>query len=270
MKKLKPYVILCIFIFCISARALAFDALAVSHLRCEMLENPIGIDITSPRFSWQASTEERGMKQAAYQIIVASSKTLLEKGEGDLWNSGKVSSDRSHLVSYAGKPLKSRQQCFWKVKVWTNRGEPGWSNAASFSIGLLNPTDWKAHWIGLDRAFPWDSVRMFARLSARYFRKEATMPKQVKSAALYISGLGLYEVYINGQKIGDQVLAPAPTDYSKTVLYNTFDVTDKVKQGRNAIATVLGNGRFFAMRQNNKPHKRHTFGFPKNHQQHEV
>jgi len=263
MKKLTHSIIICLSIICLSAKAFAFDAMAIGNLRCEMLTNPIGIDITTPRFSWQASTEERGMKQVAYQLIVASSKSLLEKGQGDLWNSGKISSDQSHLVSYAGKALKSRQQCFWKVKVWANNGEERWSNAANFSMGLLQPTDWKAQWIGLDKAFPWDSVSMFARLSARYFRKEITAPKQVKNAKLYISGLGLYETYINGQKIGDQVLAPAPTDYSKTVLYNTFDVTDKIKQGTNAIATVLGNGRFFAMRQNYKPHKWHTFGFPK-------
>lgn len=255
--------ILSVIVLLISSNAKAYDAMSVTNLRCEMLVSPIGIDVTAPRFSWQASTEERGMKQLAYQIIVASSNELLEKGEGDLWNSGKISSDQSHLVTYAGKPLKSRQQCFWKVKVWANNGEERWSNAANFSMGLLQPSDWKAQWIGLDRAFPWDSVSMFARLSARYFRKELMAPKQVKNATLYISGLGLYEVYINGQKIGHQVLAPAPTDYSKTVLYNTFDVTDNVKQGKNAIATVLGNGRFFAMRQNYKPHKWHTFGFPK-------
>ncbi|RYZ18339.1 MAG: alpha-rhamnosidase, partial [Chitinophagaceae bacterium] len=263
MKNLLRHIILGISVVCISANAYAYDAMSVTNLRCEMLTNPIGIDITVPRFSWQASTEERGMKQVAYQLIVASSKLLLEKDQGDLWNSGKISSDQSHLVGYAGKQLKSRQQCFWKVKVWANNGEQRWSSTASFSIGLLQSSDWKAKWIGLDRAFPWDSVSMFARLSARYFRKEITAPKQIKKGTLYISGLGLYETYINGQKIGDQVLAPAPTDYSKTVLYNTFDVTDKIKQGKNALATVLGNGRFFAMRQNYKPHKWHTFGFPK-------
>ena len=187
----------------------------------------------------------------------------MEKGEGDLWNSGKISSDQSHLVSYAGKQLNSRRQCFWKVKVWANNGEEKWSSAANFSVGLLNANDWKASWIGLDRAFPWDSVTQFARLFARYFRKEIDATKQISKATVYISGLGLYELYINGHKIGDDVLAPGPTDYSKTVLYNTFDVTSQVRKGKNAIATVLGNGRFFAMRQNYKPQKWHTFGFPK-------
>jgi alpha-L-rhamnosidase len=262
MKKIFHHIIICICLLC-STKAFAYDVMSVANLRCEMLTNPIGIDVTAPRFSWQANIEERGMKQLAYQIIVASSQTLMDKGQGDLWNSGKITSDQSHLVSYAGKKLNSRQQCFWKVKVWANNGEERWSHVAGFSIGLLNSHDWKAAWIGLDRAFSWDSVTQFARLSARYFRKEINAAKQIKKATVYISGLGLYELYVNGQKIGDQVLAPAPTDYSKTVLYNTFDVTPQIKQGKNAIATVLGNGRFFAMRQNYKPQKWHTFGFPK-------
>ena len=137
--------------------------------------------------------------------------------------------------------------------MWTNKGKEDWSTPAQFSIGLLQPADWKGKWIGLDRAFPWDNVSKFARLSARYFRKEFQSPQKVKKATAYISGLGLYELYLNGQKIGDQVLAPAPTDYSKTVKYNTFDVTKQVKEGNNVVATVLGNGRFFAMRQNYKP-----------------
>src|SRR4030095_4132975 len=105
-----------------------------------------------------------------------------------------------------------------------------------FSMGLFQASDWQAKWIGLEKAFPWDSVTKFARLSARYFRKEINSPKQVKKATAYISGLGLYELHINGQKIGDQVLAPAPTDYSKTILYNCFDVTSQIKQGKNALA----------------------------------
>ncbi|HUC82201.1 MAG TPA: family 78 glycoside hydrolase catalytic domain, partial [Flavisolibacter sp.] len=262
MKRILHHIILCVSLLAFS-KAFAFDVMSVNNLRCEMLTNPIGIDVTAPRFSWQSHTEEKGMKQRAYQILVASSKALLDRGEGDLWNSGKIASGQSHLVTYAGKALKSRQQGFWKVKVWAANGEEQWSDVAMFSIGLLNAADWKAKWIGQDRAFPWDSVSKFARLSARYFRKEIAAPKQIKQATVYISGLGLYELYINGQKIGDQVLAPAPTDYSKTVLYNTFDVTKHLRQGKNAIATVLGNGRFFAMRQNFKPQKWHTFGFPK-------
>ena len=247
----------------VSTQSLALNDVTIDNLRCELLVNPKGIDVTKPRFSWQINGQQRGLKQVAYQIIVASTAKKLLNNEGDVWNSRKVSSDQSVLVEYNGKTLTSRQECFWKVKVWTNKGENDWTQPASFTTGLLNSSDWKAKWIGLDKAFPWDSVSQFARLSARYFRKEVSANKNIKRATVYISGLGLYELYINGKKIGDQVLAPSPTDYSKTILYNTFDVTENLATGKNAIAAVLGNGRFFTMRQNYKPQKWHNFGFPK-------
>jgi alpha-L-rhamnosidase len=227
-----------------------------------MLTNPVGIGTAIPRFSWQLQSEERGVMQTNYQMMVASSLEKLSKNEGDLWNSGKVHSDKSILLSYAGKPLNSRQTCFWKVKVWTNIGETDWSTPSSFTIGLLNASDWMSKWIGLDKSFPWDSVSKFARLSARYFRKEFKYSQKIKRATVYVAGLGLYELYINGERIGQQVLSPSPTDYSKTILYNTFDVTSNIRQGTNVIGTVLGNGRFFTMRQHYKPQKWHNFGFP--------
>lgn len=246
----------------VASGAKAADALRIAHLQCEMKEAPVGIDVRTPRFSWQQQTEKRGLLQTAYQILVASSPEKLARNEGDLWNSGKVLSAQSVLVPYAGKPLQSRQDCFWKVQVWANNSSPVWSSPATFRMGLLQPSDWKASWIGLNRAFPWDSVSQFARLSARYLRKEVPVAKKIKKATVYVSGLGLYELYINGRKIGNAVLAPAPTDYSKTVFYNTFDVTPQLVRGKNALAVLLGNGRFFAMRQNYKPKKWHTFGFP--------
>jgi alpha-L-rhamnosidase len=235
----------------------------LQNLRCEMLKNPEGIDMVQPRLSWEITGRERNIEQTAYQILVASSPEILEKNEGDIWNSGKITSDQSILITYAGRPLKSSTDCFWKVKTWTNKGESDWSQTAHWSMGLLDVTDWKAKWIGLERAFPWDSVTKFSRLSARYFRKEFDAISIIKKATVYIVGLGLYEIYINGQRIGDQVLAPSPTDYSQSVKCNTFDVTKNIRQGKNAVATVLGNGRFFTMRQNYKPKKWHTFGFPK-------
>lgn len=232
MKNAIQYIVFFVVGLCAVKAANAFDDTKVVNLKCEMLANPIGIDATAPRFSWQFTGNEKGLQQTAYQIIVASSENKLKKGEGDLWNSGKVASDASILVSYAGKVLQSRQQCFWKVKTWTNKGEAPWSEAAGFSMGLLKSSDWQAKWIGLDRAFSWDSVSKFARLSARYFRKEIDATKKIKSATVYIAGLGLYELFINGQKTGDQVLAPSPTDYSKTILYNTFDITGQLKKER--------------------------------------
>jgi alpha-L-rhamnosidase len=263
MKKVSYYISILLFALLSSSHAMAFEKFWIDDLKCEMLVNPIGIDATSPRFSWRLDGEQRGLKQVAYEIMIASSLAKLNNNEGDLWNSRKVLSDQSIMISYKGKPLQSRQQCFWKVKVWTNKGEESWSEPASFTMGLLIQTDWKAKWIGFERSFPWDSVSKFARLSARYFRKEFDASKKIQRVTVYASGLGLYELHINGKKISDQVLSPSPTDYSKSILYNTFNVTSEIMQGKNAIAVILGNGRFFTMRQNYKPQKWHNFGFPR-------
>jgi alpha-L-rhamnosidase len=230
---------------------------AVSLL-CEQRANPEGIDVVRPRLSWQFSGD-----QTAWQVIVASSKEKLAKDVGDLWNSGKIGNDKSVLVGYAGVPLKSRMDCYWKVKVWTNKGESGWSKPAVWSMGLLKPSDWKGKWIGYDQGFAWDSVSKFSRLSARYFRKGFEMGGAIRRAKLYIAGPGHYEVAINGKAIGGQVLAQAPTDYTKSVSYNTYDVTKECNSGANVLDVVLGNGRFFTMRPKYKPKKIKEFGFPK-------
>jgi alpha-L-rhamnosidase len=235
----------------------------ISDLRCEMLVNPLGIDIKSPRLSWRLNSDQKNIRQTAYEIIVASSKEKLSKNEADVWNSGKINSSQSIHIKYAGKELQSGKEYFWKVRSFTNRAEGEWSESAYWSMGLLNRNDWKAKWIGYDKASPWDSITQWSRLSARYLRKEFQSTGAIRNATVHISGLGLYELYINGNKIGDQVLAPNPTDYRKSFFYNTYDVTEQVKNGNNAIATVLGNGRFFTMRQNYKPQKHNTFGYPK-------
>jgi alpha-L-rhamnosidase len=236
---------------------------SIKNLRCEMLHNPVGIDAMHPRFSWQLESNQKNVAQLSYQILVSSNEEKLKMGEGDVWNSGTIKNNHSLLIHYAGEPLQSAKKYFWKVKVTTNKGEAFANETAFFSTGLLHAEDWKAKWIGYDKASPWDSITQWSRLSARYLRKEFQNTSQVKRATVYISGLGMYELYINGQKIGDQVLAPNPTDYRKSFFYNTHDVTQLIKKGNNAIATVLGNGRFFTMRQNYKTYKINTFGFPK-------
>ncbi len=235
----------------------------VKKLRCEMLTNPLGIDATQPRFSWQLESSQRNVTQQSYQIIVSSSEQKLKANDGDIWNSGAVNESKSLLIDYAGSALQSARKYFWKVKVITNKGVASTNETAFFSTGLFNVTDWKAKWIGYDKASAWDSITQWSRLSARYLRKEFQNTSVVKRATVYISGLGMYELYINGKKIGDQVLAPNPTDYRKSYFYNTHDVTAQVKKGSNVIATVLGNGRFFTMRQNYKTQKHNTFGYPK-------
>ncbi len=248
----------------VSYSVLAQDETRLNNLKCEMLQNPLGINVLNPRLSWQIISNETDVEQIAYQIIVSSTLEKLNDNNADLWDSGKVESDASINVMYTGKTLGSKDEAFWKVKVWTNKGETKWSETAHWSMGILTYADWKStRWIGYDKSFPWDSISQFSRLSARYFRKPIELKKEVKEAKLYIMGLGLYEFYINGEKIGDQVLAPVPTDYTKNVKYNVFDVTSQLKRGQNVLGTILGNGRYFTMRQHYKAYKIKTFGFPK-------
>ena len=237
----------------------------VHDLSCEMLVDPVGIDVVYPRLSWTISSGERDLEQTAWQIMVSAKKELLVADSADIWDSGKIRSGQSIRIRYGGKPLESGTVVYWKVRVWTNQGMSEWSRTASWSMGLIQYNDWKGRWIGFDRTFPWDREEQFSRLSARYYRKEfATDPaKEIKRATAYIIGLGLYELYINGQKIGKQVLSPAPTDYSKNVKYNAFEVTDQITGGDNAIGVILGNGRYYTMRQNYKPYKIKNFGYPK-------
>jgi alpha-L-rhamnosidase len=234
-----------------------------SNLRCEMLVNPEGIDVTAPRLSWEIISELRDVHQSAYQILVASTSEKLAKDEGDFWNTGKISGNKTTMIPYTGKKLSEKTKYFWKVKIYTNKGESEWSAPAFWSMGILSPTGWIGKWIGLDKASANDSLSMHSRLAARYFRKEFTSAKTIKRATAYICGLGLYELNINGQKIGNAVLAPVPSDFEQAAYYNTFDVTPNINTGKNAIGITLGNGRYFNMRQNFKLNKIKNFGFPK-------
>lgn len=238
--------------------------ISVSTLKTEGMQNPLGIDAVSPRFSWKTvATTERNVIQKSYQILVASTKEKLAENIADIWNSGKVFSENQLWINYQGKKLKTNAQYFWKVRVWTNKGESSWSEQAMWSMGILEETEWKAQWIGLDKAMPWDQEDFNSRLSARYLRKEFSVRNQLKRATIHVSGLGLYELFLNGSKVGNQVLAQAPTDYNKTVYYSTFDVTKLLKSGTNALGMTLGNGRFYTMRQQYKPWKIPNFGYPK-------
>ena len=239
-----------------------YAAIGIIDLRTEQLKNPAGIDVRQPRLSWRIESDEQNVIQTAYHILVASSPELLEQGKGDIWDSGKIESDASQWITYQGKTLKCNAPYYWKVKIDTNKGATNWSVPAFWITGLFNEADWQGQWIGLDRAAPGDSETRWSRLAARYLRKEFAVKKSVKRATVHIAGMGLYELFINGQRIGNQVLAPAPTDYRKTILYNTYDVTSLL-QTENAIGVTLGNGRFYTMRQNYKPYKIPTFGYPK-------
>ena len=395
-------------------------------LKCEYRVNPLGIDVATPRLSWVLESAERGTLQTAYQILVSSSGEALARDDGDLWDSGRVESDQSIHVAYAGRPLKSRQRCFWKVRAWDNHGHASkWSEPARWSMGLLDASDWQAEWIGLDGGenpdcladaqwiwFPDESAHTveasgktrffrravnlphgreisgarltiaapsvfaiwvngeqvakgartifaqvseidlakhlnpgentiaisasvsdksenpsglicalsaefdagepllvpssadwkaaanettgweqpgfdgsgwviakdlgkngtppfakvpgdeFRRLPARMLRREFSVDRKITRATAYMCGLGLSGLYINGRRIGDRVLSPGLTDYSKRCLYVTYDVTGSLTGGPNAVGVVLGNGRFFAPRRT-APTSSVTYGYPK-------
>jgi alpha-L-rhamnosidase len=400
----------------------------VTDLRCEYLNNPLGIDELRPRLSWILQSARRAQRQTAYRVLVASDQGRLARDRGDLWDSGPVMSEASTQIVYAGRPLGSRQRCFWKVRVWDQDGRPSaWSPPASWSMGLLSPGDWQAQWIGLDegtaadaapaalktsrwiwhgvpdeglnyppqicafrRSFqlpadrsvtraivtltadnqyevrldgdllgrggnfhvaevydvthqlqpglhvltiravnagdqpnpagllgslvmefdhgapvciptdatwealermedletlpqgpaerwtaahvlgrygmaPWGDVRIgraSRTLPARMLRREWTLMQDVKRATATIAGLGYYELWINGAKVGDHVLDPVLTDYDRRVPYVTYDVTDSLRRGANAVGVILGNGRYFAPRLE-VPTPTRTFGYPK-------
>lgn len=303
------------------AAGVCFADVEIQNLRCEYLADPLGIDAASPRLSWIITSSRRGEKQTAYQVLVASSAKPLGDDKGDLWDSGKVVSDESSQIVYSGKPLISRQNCFWKVRIWDRDDHSThWSPVAQWQMGLLQPADWNAQWItanapasastapliicratyevveneetvdvtavlagqvienrlslvvnnktlGGDPAQNMPKrLRVDYELGGQSFKKEvnenqklvlpekpetvwylrksfaANMP--IRRAVLYATALGLYEVHINGQRVGDHVLAPDWTDYRKRVRYQAYDVTSLLKRGDNAIGALLANGWF--------------------------
>ncbi len=236
--------------------------IGVYDVKTENLKNPEGIDITTPRFSWKISSDASNVVQTEYQIIVASSPEKLDEANADLWNSGRVKSANQLWVEYHGKALKSNDKAFWKLRVFTNKGKSEWSEVQHFGIALLGENKWKGNWIGLEELQTGEQRGLHTRLAVRYLRKEFKSKKTVRRAMAYVAGLGLYDFYVNGKQIGDnQVLKPVPSDYRKTVYYNTFDITPYI-QANNAIGISLGAGRYYPMRQE-KYYKSPVFGLPK-------
>ncbi len=205
------------------------------HLRCEYFENPLGLDERQPRLSWWLETEHRrGALQTAYQILVSATPG----GAPDLWDSGKIASDVSTHVVYGGKPLRSRQRAWWRVKAWDERGRAAESTERAFwETGLLERGDWRAQWIaGSLTGGRWTTV------PAPYFRKTFFVGARVTRARLYATALGVYEALLNGQRVGDLQLAPGWTDYRKRVYYQTYDVTPLLVVGDNTLGAILGDG----------------------------
>ncbi len=255
----------------------------VADLRCEFLKTPLGIDDPRPALSWTIRDERRGVVQVAYQVWVATSAGLLAQNRGDLWESGEIASDRSHLVSYAGRALQSRQRCFWKVQVKVralgeSRATAVWSEPTWWEMGLISPADWQGSWIESTACRPIDNedTRRWSRLSlvppernetrnnaegsrairtaaqqkldavlpAPVFHTTFEIPGVIKRARIYLSGLGFHEATINGQPVSDHLHDPSVMQYKFRGGYVTHDIGSLVRPGHNAITIAVGGGYF--------------------------
>ena len=202
----------------------------VKDLKCEYRTNPLGIDNTKPRFSWKLvqNDQERGQKQTAYQVLVASSLDKLNDNTGDVWDSGKVNSNQSVNNTYQGSALESAKQYFWKVKVWDKDGNASnWSEPVKFSMGLLKQSDWKGDWILKSDQKKTDH---------NWYRKNVTLSDKASSAFVFVGSFGYHELYVNGEKITENVMNPVSTYMKKRIAYLTYDISDKLKKGDNVIA----------------------------------
>ncbi|MCX6299769.1 MAG: family 78 glycoside hydrolase catalytic domain [Bacteroidetes bacterium] len=233
------------------------QSLLVSQLSCGYRENPIGIDQLTPYLGWQLVSEEKNILQVAYRIIVADDSLLLKKNTPNIWDSKKVNSSASIQVKYLGTALKSATNYYWQVIVWDNKGHVATSKINYWKMGLLTSMDWQnARWIAYDNLS--DSNKIIPALHGTgkkewgkrqdvlpLFRKSFSINKKVQSASMFISGLGHFEAYINGTKIGNDFLDPGWTKYDKQALYLSFDVTANLKSQQNAIGIMLGNGFYY-------------------------
>jgi alpha-L-rhamnosidase len=230
--------------FFLLTASLQASAMGVRQPRTEYLSNPMAVETQAPRFTWLVESPLRGDRQTAYRILVGSSARALAANQGDLWDSGRVAGSETVNIAYAGKALRSGQQCFWKVQVWDKAGKPSaWSAPASWSMGLLQPADWKAEWISYRDNSPLHRSRTELYLpAARYFRKPFTAAKAVRRAVLYGSALGIFDAYVNGRRVSDAMFSPGWPDYQKRAYYRAWDVTSLVAAGSNALAAELADG----------------------------
>jgi alpha-L-rhamnosidase len=249
--------------------AMLFAQIRATELTCEFIKDPTVVDVNQPRLAWinRAPEGERGQRQTAYQVVVASRKDLLQ--QPDLWDSRKVASDKTTRIVYQGKKVKSHQDCWWQVRVWDRDGKISeWSDPAFWHMGIMDPEEWQAEWIGA----PWQGEEALPKPPgpngkpekmpppAPYLRKEFELTREVVKAMAYVTGLGYFEFYVNGRKVGNDVLVPNQTNYGKRpelpneniplednfrdyrVMYLAYDITDQLKKGRNVVGSIVGNG----------------------------
>lgn len=249
----------------------------VVNLRCNNRNSPLGIDSKPPVFSWQISTDQKGFMQKACQLIISDNLIAIKNGAGNTWNSGKIKTNQSINLAYAGKKLSAAHKYYWNVRVWDKNGQAYRSKTDSFTTALFETKDWShAKWIGYDQ-LP-DSMRVapgvhapqaktlgnkaMQRSIVPLLRKEFAVTKKIKNATAFITGLGQYELTLNGKKVGNSFLAPGWTYYDKRTLYNTYDVTGYLKNGTNAIGVIVGNG-FYNINRERYFKLISVFGFPK-------
>lgn len=228
---------------------------------------PMGLDDLHPRFGWQLLSAENNVRQTSYRIIVyPNDQTTNLLNDQIVWDSGEVQSDSSQWVAYKGPALQPNKEYFWQVKVTTNKGTSDWSPMQKWSTGLLSASNWKGEWIGLDSLTDDVVMERHSRIAARHLRKDFSISKPVKRATVHVCGLGYYILNINGQRVGDYLLAPAPTQYDKVAIYDTYDVSAFVSPklgGLGTIEAVLAGGYFFPMTQNYQTNVRSSYGMPK-------
>lgn len=235
---------------------------SVVFLTVEGRTEPVGIDELHPRFGWRLIADQNGVKQTAYHLLVSSSREKSEQCDGDIWDSGVVESDVSQWVGVDSLALQPNQTYFWRVRIMTNKGQTDWSPIAMWATGLLEEAHWQGEWIGIDSLLLYDSDSRHSRCTGRYFRKEFRARGNVRRAMVHVSGLGTYLLYINGRRVGQDWLTPVPTDYTRTVAYNTYDVTSLLAE-RNVVGAVVEAGYFFAPAQNYQANVRTTYGTPR-------
>jgi len=242
----------------------------VVDLKCNFWINPLGVDVANPVLGWTIKTDPqtRAMRQTAYRILVSSSAEKLKNDNGNLWDSGKITSDQMGQVVYAGLPLVTSQECCWKVRIWDEQGKPSpWSEPAQWTMGVLNTSDWKGQWIsaaGAEKyAHQYASAHQDFNLkrdlnefrtnkpkpedtnySSMLLRRDFKAKTGLVRAVVHVCGLGQYELSLNGNKVGDYLLAPGWSDYRKTVLYDTYDITTHIQAGENVIGLMLSNGMY--------------------------
>ncbi|WP_316793949.1 glycoside hydrolase family 78 protein [Pedobacter frigoris] len=234
LPKLFRFSVLMLVAFPLPEKAYSLAGAKPVDLQCEHLSTPIGIDVRQPRLSWKLMDDRQGARQTAYRLIIGTDSATVAKNKGTAWDSGKLLSSNS-LVTYNGKPLAPFTKYYWLVEVWDKDGKPALNaEVSSFETGMMEMSNWKGSWIS-------DSQDVNTK-PAPYFRKMFSAEKKIKSARAYIACGGLYELYLNGRKVGNHRMDPMYTRFDRRTLYVSYDITGQLQNGKNAIGVLLGNG----------------------------